>query len=116
MSRLSHSEIHMVHRIGWLRAAVLGANDGLVSTASIVVGVAAAGSGKPEVMIAGLAGLVAGAMKAVLAPTAPIQTRTFFAINSAPLSDLVYSGGPRRMNWSVTRCDSLSIQQKLEPL
>ena len=62
MSRLSHSEIHMVHRIGWLRAAVLGANDGLVSTASLVVGVAAAGSGKPEVMIAGLAGLMAGAM------------------------------------------------------
>lgn len=62
MSRLSHSETHMVHRIGWLRAAVLGANDGLVSTASLVVGVAAAGSGKPEVLIAGLAGLVAGAM------------------------------------------------------
>jgi vacuolar iron transporter family protein len=62
MSRLSHSESHMVHRIGWLRAAVLGANDGLVSTASLVVGVAAAGSGKPEVLIAGLAGLVAGAM------------------------------------------------------
>jgi vacuolar iron transporter family protein len=62
MSRLSHSESHMVHRIGWLRAAVLGANDGLVSTASLVVGVAAAGSGKPEILIAGLAGLVAGAM------------------------------------------------------
>ena len=62
MSRLSHSEIHMVHRIGWLRAAVLGANDGLVSTASLVVGVAAAGSGRPEILIAGLAGLVAGAM------------------------------------------------------
>ena len=43
MSRLSHSEIHMVRRIGWLRAAVLGANDGLVSTTSVVVGVAAAG-------------------------------------------------------------------------
>lgn len=62
MSRLSHSEIHMVHRIGWLRAAVLGANDGLVSTASLVVGVAAAGSGRPEILVAGLAGLVAGAM------------------------------------------------------
>ena len=60
MSRLSHSEIHRVHRIGWLRAAVLGANDGLVSTASLVVGVAAAGSGRPEILIAGLAGLVAG--------------------------------------------------------
>ena len=62
MSRLSHSEIHMVHRIGWLRAAVLGANDGIVSTASLVVGVAAAGSGRSAVLVAGLAGLVAGAM------------------------------------------------------
>jgi VIT1/CCC1 family predicted Fe2+/Mn2+ transporter len=62
MSRLTHSEIHMVHRIGWLRAAVLGANDGIVSTASLVVGVAAAGSGRGAVVVAGLAGLVAGAM------------------------------------------------------
>lgn len=62
MSRLSHSENHMVHRIGWLRAAVLGANDGLVSTSSLVVGVAAAGTGATGVLIAGLAGLVAGAM------------------------------------------------------
>ena len=62
MSRLSHSEIHMVHRIGRLRAVVLGANDGLVSTATLAVGVAAAGPGKPEVLIAGIAGLVAGAM------------------------------------------------------
>ncbi|WP_425102199.1 hypothetical protein [Tropicibacter sp. S64] len=45
MSRLSQSEIHRVHRIGWLRAEVLGANDGLVSTASLVVGVAAGGDG-----------------------------------------------------------------------
>ncbi|MEW9808245.1 VIT family protein [Mesorhizobium sp. ZMM04-5] len=62
MSRLSHSEVHMVHRIGWLRAAVLGANDGVVSTASLVVGVAAAGSGRDAILVAGLAGLVAGAM------------------------------------------------------
>ncbi|QFT59799.1 VIT family protein [Sulfitobacter sp. THAF37] len=62
MTYSAHPESHLVHRIGWLRAAVLGANDGLVSTASLVVGVAAAGSGRPEVLIAGLAGLVAGAM------------------------------------------------------
>ena len=63
MSRLKrHSEKHLVDRIGWLRAAVLGANDGIVSTASLVVGVAAASSGKGEVLVAGLAGLVAGAM------------------------------------------------------
>jgi VIT1/CCC1 family predicted Fe2+/Mn2+ transporter len=76
MSRLSHSEIHMVHRIGWLRAAVLGANDGLVSTASLVVGVAAAGSGKPEVMIAGLAGLVAGAMSMAAGEYVSVSSQT----------------------------------------
>jgi VIT1/CCC1 family predicted Fe2+/Mn2+ transporter len=76
MSRLSHSEIHMVHRIGWLRAAVLGANDGLVSTASLVVGVAAAGSGKPEVLIAGLAGLVAGAMSMAAGEYVSVSSQT----------------------------------------
>ncbi|MEQ1497358.1 MAG: VIT family protein [Novosphingobium sp.] len=54
-------ETHAVERIGWLRAAVLGANDGIVSTASLIVGVAAAAAGKPEVLVAGAAGLVAGA-------------------------------------------------------
>lgn len=56
------AETHAVERIGWLRAAVLGANDGIVSTASLIVGVAAAASGKGEVLVAGVAGLVAGAM------------------------------------------------------
>ena len=55
-------ETHAVERIGWLRAAVLGANDGIVSTASLIVGVAAAAAGKSEVLVAGVAGLVAGAM------------------------------------------------------
>jgi VIT1/CCC1 family predicted Fe2+/Mn2+ transporter len=55
-------EKHRIHRIGWLRAAVLGANDGIVSTASLVMGVAAAGSDKPSILLAGVAGLVAGAM------------------------------------------------------
>lgn len=76
MSRLSHSEIHMVHRIGWLRAAVLGANDGLVSTASLVVGVTAAGSGKSEVLIARLAGLVAGAMSIAVGEDVLISSQT----------------------------------------
>lgn len=62
MSRLRHVERHLVDRIGWLRAAVLGANDGIVSTASLIVGVAAAATGRSEVLIAGFAGLVAGAM------------------------------------------------------
>lgn len=56
------AEHHFVHRIGWLRAAVLGANDGIVSTASLIVGVAAASSDRSGIMIAGVAGLVAGAM------------------------------------------------------
>jgi VIT1/CCC1 family predicted Fe2+/Mn2+ transporter len=55
-------ETHRTHRIGWLRAAVLGANDGIVSTASLIVGVAAAEASRNNVLIAGLAGLVAGAM------------------------------------------------------
>ncbi len=76
MSRLSHSEIHMVHRIGWLRAAVLGANDGIVSTSSLVLGVAAAGSGKPEVLIAGLAGLVAGAMSMAAGEYVSVSSQT----------------------------------------
>lgn len=56
-----HIERHKVQHIGWLRAAVLGANDGIVSTASLVVGVAAASQGRSEILIAGAAGLVAGA-------------------------------------------------------
>ncbi len=63
MSRLHvHTEHHLVERIGWLRAAVLGANDGIVSTASLIVGVAAATAVQSDVLIAGIAGLVAGAM------------------------------------------------------
>ncbi len=62
MSRSIHLERHRTERIGWLRAAVLGANDGIVSTASLIVGVAAANAGRSEILLAGVAGLVAGAM------------------------------------------------------
>jgi VIT1/CCC1 family predicted Fe2+/Mn2+ transporter len=57
-----HKEYHRTERVGWLRAAVLGANDGIVSTASLVVGVAAANASSGDILIAGVAGLVAGAM------------------------------------------------------
>jgi VIT1/CCC1 family predicted Fe2+/Mn2+ transporter len=60
--RTTHIEKHRTDRIGWLRAAVLGANDGIVSTASLVVGVAAANAASSEILVAGVAGLVAGAM------------------------------------------------------
>ena len=62
MARTAHPERHRTDRIGWLRAAVLGANDGIVSTASLVVGVAAAGASQHSILVTGVAGLFAGAM------------------------------------------------------
>lgn len=59
---MRHRELHRIAHVGWLRAAVLGANDGLISTSSLVVGVAASGSPRAAVLISGVAGLVAGAM------------------------------------------------------
>src|SRR5580765_4983313 len=59
---MRHIERHRTEHIGWLRAAVLGANDGLISTASLVVGVAASGAERSAILIAGIAGVVAGAM------------------------------------------------------
>ncbi|WP_372839787.1 VIT family protein [Phaeovulum sp.] len=76
MSRLTHSETHTLHRVGWLRAAILGANDGIVSTASLLVGVAAAGSGKPEILVAGLAGLMAGAMSMAAGEYVSVSSQT----------------------------------------
>jgi vacuolar iron transporter family protein len=58
---MRHRELHRTERIGWLRAAVLGANDGIVSTASLMVGVAAAGALRENILLSGIAGLVAGA-------------------------------------------------------
>jgi len=62
MSAALHKENHYVTRIGWLRAAVMGANDGIVSTSSLIIGVAAAGSSQTQILLAGVAGLIAGAM------------------------------------------------------
>lgn len=59
---MTHHEIHRSYRVGWLRAAVLGANDGIVSTASLIIGVAAASATQENIVLAGVAGLVAGAM------------------------------------------------------
>ena len=59
---MRHSERHRTHRTGWLRAAVLGANDGIVSTASLVLGIAATGAGAKVILVTGVASLVAGAM------------------------------------------------------
>ncbi len=71
-----HNELHLVHRIGWLRAAVLGANDGIVSTASILVGVAASGTEHHNIVVAGLAGLVAGAMSMAAGEYVSVSSQT----------------------------------------
>jgi vacuolar iron transporter family protein len=71
----SHHESHRVGRVGWLRAAVLGANDGLISTSSLVVGMVAAGTGAPAVLMAGLAGLVAGSLSMAAGEYVSVSTQ-----------------------------------------
>ena len=72
---MAHRERHRSERIGWLRAAVLGANDGIVSTASLVIGVAPADAARPDVLIAGIAGLVAGALSMAAGEYVSVVTR-----------------------------------------
>jgi len=75
MRRFAHRELHLTHRVGWLRASVLGANDGIVSVASLVVGIAAGGKGKGDVLLAGVAGLVAGAMSMAAGEYVSVQSQ-----------------------------------------
>lgn len=88
----THSESHLVSRIGWLRAAVLGANDGIVSTASLIVGVAAASTAGSNVLIVGVAALVAGAMSMAAGEYVSVSSqsdteRADFARERAELAD-----------------------------
>ena len=71
----SHIEIHRAHRIGWLRAAVLGANDGVVSISSLVVGVAAGGAAESGILLTGIAGLVAGALSMAAGEYISVQSQ-----------------------------------------
>jgi VIT1/CCC1 family predicted Fe2+/Mn2+ transporter len=73
---MSHIEIHRSHRVGWLRAAVLGANDGIVSTASLIIGIAAAKTTHEGVILAGVAGLVAGAMSMAAGEYVSVSSQT----------------------------------------
>lgn len=75
MSRL-HKERHLVGRIGWLRAAVLGANDGIISTASLILGVASAEASASNVLLTGVAGLVAGAMSMAAGEYASVSSQS----------------------------------------
>jgi len=70
-----HGEHHRTHRIGWLRASVLGANDGVVSTASLVMGIAAGGRPREEILLAGIASLVAGAMSMAAGEYVSVQSQ-----------------------------------------
>jgi VIT1/CCC1 family predicted Fe2+/Mn2+ transporter len=77
VSRLHiHPERHLIERVGWLRAAVLGANDGIVSTASLIVGVASSGASPGAILISGLAGLVAGAMSMAAGEYVSVSSQT----------------------------------------
>lgn len=73
--KITHDEHHRIHRSGWLRAAVLGANDGIVSIASLIVGVAAGGAGKGSIVLSGIAGLVAGAMSMAAGEYVSVQSQ-----------------------------------------
>ncbi|MCA9453003.1 MAG: VIT1/CCC1 transporter family protein, partial [Nitrospira sp.] len=72
---IRHRERHRTDRIGWLRAAVLGANDGIVSTASLLLGVSSANATHSDVLIAGVAGLVAGAMSMAAGEYVSVQSQ-----------------------------------------
>lgn len=89
--RSIHRETHLVSRIGWLRAAVLGANDGIVSTASLIVGVAASAAGSSEILIAGVAGLVAGAMSMAAGEYVSVSSQA-----DTEQADLARKGGSSR--------------------
>ncbi len=73
--KIAHPEHHRIQRSGWLRAAVLGANDGIVSIASLIVGVAAGGAGKGSIVLTGIAGLVAGAMSMAAGEYVSVQSQ-----------------------------------------
>ncbi len=107
-----HSERHFAERIGWLRAAVLGANDGIVSTASLLVGVAAAGGGTSEILIAGMAGLVAGAMSMAAGEYVSVSSQA-----DTEKADLTRERGELERNDAGERGELAAIyeQRGLEP-
>lgn len=73
---MAHHELHFLHRSGWLRAAVLGANDGIISTASLLMGVAAAGTSHEALLVTGIAGLVAGALSMAAGEYVSVSSQT----------------------------------------
>jgi len=107
-----HREIHRTDRVGWLRAAVLGANDGIVSTASLVLGVAAASATRSSVLVAGVAGLVAGAMSMAAGEYVSVRSQA-----DSEAGDLVRERGELATNVAAEQRELASIYEKrgLEP-
>ena len=90
---IRHRERHRTDRIGWLRAAVLGANDGIVSTASLVLGVAAADATHSSVLVAGVAGLVAGAMSMAAGEYVSVRSQADSETAALDLERAEFEGG-----------------------
>jgi len=107
-----HPEIHLVHRIGWLRAAVLGANDGIVSVASILVGVASSGAAHQPVILAGLAGLVAGAMSMAAGEYVSVSSQT-----DTEQADLAREKSELETNWDdeLEELAAIYVRRGIDP-
>lgn len=104
---MSYREHHRSHRSGWLRAAVLGANDGIVSTASLIIGVAAANASQEQVIIAGLAGLVAGAMSMAAGEYVSVSSQA-----DTEKADLELEKESLRENFDMERDELASIYEE----
>src|SRR3954471_20219280 len=110
--RRIHRERHRSQRIGWLRAAVLGANDGIVSTASLVVGVAAADVARKEVLVAGIAGLVAGAMSMAAGEYVSVSSQADTERADLELERKELAANPERERTELT---AIYIKRGLDP-
>ena len=110
---MSHHELHRMHRVGWLRAAVLGANDGIVSTASLIIGVAAAGTAHDNVLLAGIAGLVAGAMSMAAGEYVSVRSQS-----DTEMADLEMERQSLEANYDVEKDELAEIYESrgVEPL
>ncbi len=104
---MTHSEHHRIHRVGWLRAAVLGANDGIVSTASLIVGFAAASTSQQGVLFAGLAGLVAGAMSMAAGEYVSVSSQA-----DTEAADLAMERDALEKNYAEERVELAEIYQQ----
>jgi VIT1/CCC1 family predicted Fe2+/Mn2+ transporter len=103
---MSHHEVHRAHHVGWLRAAVLGANDGIVSTASLIIGVAAANTTQDSILLAGVAGLVAGAMSMAAGEYVSVSSQS-----DTESADLLLEKKSLKEDWEFEKEELASIYE-----